>query len=114
LLNDLIPADNTPCPWTRLSPGPGRSWRGRKRSSNNDCWRKLPRTAPVIKLEDISDGEWYRPSPSPPRRDDPCQGSSRWEHPGQSSSQQASATPPKDDGEDGDDDYTAFYRHFDM
>jgi hypothetical protein len=34
------------------------------------------RGAPLIKVEDSSDDEWYRPTP--PRLGDPGQGSSRW------------------------------------
>jgi hypothetical protein len=59
--------------------------------------------APVVKMEDSSDDDLYRPTPS--RFDDVGQGSSRWT-PGQSSQQ----TPPQDDGGD----YTRFYRHFGM
>jgi hypothetical protein len=67
------------------------------------------RGVPLIKLEDSSDDEWYRPTP--PRLGDPGQGSSRWA-PGQSSQQ---APPPQDGGDSSDDDdYTAFYRHFGM
>jgi hypothetical protein len=66
---------------------------------------------PLIKLEDSSDDEWYRPTP--PRLGDPGQGSCRWA-PGQSSQQ---APPPQDGGDssdDGDVDYTALYRHLGM
>jgi hypothetical protein len=65
------------------------------------------RGAPVIKLEDSSDEDWYRPTP--PRFGDAGYGSSRWA-PGQSSQQ---APPPQDGGESSDDsggDYTTFYR----
>jgi hypothetical protein len=70
------------------------------------------RGALVIKLEDSSEADWYRPTP--PRLDDPGQGSSRW-GPGQSSQQ----APPSQDGgdssdNDGDGDYTEFYRHLGM
>jgi hypothetical protein len=68
---------------------------------------------PLIKLEDSSGDEWYRPTLSPPRLGNPGQGSSHWA-PGQSSQQ---APPPQDSGDssdDDDDDYTAFYRHFGM
>jgi hypothetical protein len=60
----------------------------------------------LIKLEDSSEDEWYRPAPS--RHVNPGQGSSRWGAPVQSSSQQA--PPPKDDGDCSDDsgDYTEF------
>jgi hypothetical protein len=77
------------------------------------------RGAPVIKLEDSSEDDWYQPTP--PRLGDPGQGSSRWA-PGQSSQQ---APPPQDGGESSDDDdgdssdddggdYMAFYRHLGM
>jgi hypothetical protein len=81
------------------TPGPG----GRSRS------------APLIKLEDSGEDEWYRTTPSPPHHGDPGQGSSRWGAPGQSSSQQA---PPPEDASDSNNDnsshYTAFYLHFSM
>jgi hypothetical protein len=68
------------------------------------------RGAPVVKLEDSSDDDLYRPTP--PRFGDAGQGSSRWS-PGQSSQQ---APPPQDGGgdssDDGGGDYTRFYRHF--
>jgi hypothetical protein len=63
----------------------------------------LPRCgAPVVKLEESSDNELYRPTP--PRFGDAGQGSSR------------QAPPPQDDGDSSDDDgdYTRFYRHFGM
>jgi hypothetical protein len=66
------------------------------------------RGAPVVKLEDSSDDDWYRPTP--PCIGDTGQGSSRWA-PGQSS---LLAPPQQDDGgdssDDGGSDYTAFYR----
>jgi hypothetical protein len=68
------------------------------------------RGAPVVKLEDSSDDDLYRPTP--PRFGDAGQGSSRWT-PGQSSQQ----APPQDDGGDSSNDggdYTRFYRHFGM
>jgi hypothetical protein len=57
---------------------------------------------PVIKLEESSDDELYRPTP-------PCFGDA-----GQGSSRQA--PPPQDDDDSSDDggDYTRFYRHFGM
>jgi hypothetical protein len=58
-------------------------------------------------MEDSSDNEWYRPTPSPPRLGNPGKGSSRWA-PGQSSQQ----APPPQDSDDDDGDYTTFYRHF--
>jgi hypothetical protein len=58
--------------------------------------------APVVKLEESSDDELYRPTP--PRFGDAGQGSSR------------QAPPPQDSGDSLDDggDYTRFYRHFGM
>jgi hypothetical protein len=68
---------------------------------------------PLIKLEESSDDELYRPTPP---HGDPGQGSSRWYGDAGQSSQQA--PPPKDAGNSSDDDddgdYTAFYRHFGM
>jgi hypothetical protein len=69
------------------------------------------REAPVVKLEDSSDDDWYRPTP--PRFGDAGQGSSHWA-PGQSSQQ---APPPQDGGDcsdDGGGNYTAFYRRLGM
>jgi hypothetical protein len=69
------------------------------------------RGAPVVKLEDSSDDDWYRLTP--PRIGDAGQGSSRWT-PGQSSQQ---ALPPQDGGDSSDDggsDYTAFCRRLGM
>jgi hypothetical protein len=69
------------------------------------------RGAPVIKLEDSSDDDLYRPTP--PHFGDAGQGSSR-STPGQSSQ----PAPPQDDGGDSSDDdvgdYSRFYRHFGM
>jgi hypothetical protein len=77
-----------------------------------DAAAQPARGAPVIKLEDSSDDDLYRPTP--PRFGDAGQGSSRWT-PGQSSQQ---APPLQDDGGDSSDDdggdYTHFYRHFGM
>jgi hypothetical protein len=56
-------------------------------------------------LEDSSEDEWYRPTPSSPRHSDPRQGSSQ------------QAPRPEDTGnssDDGSGDYTKFYRHFGM
>jgi hypothetical protein len=83
----------------------------------------VPRNAPLIKLEESSDDDLYRPTP--PRAGDPGQGSSRWHEatprvgdPGQGSSRWHEAPPPEDAGNSSDDDdggdYTAFYRHFGM
>jgi hypothetical protein len=70
------------------------------------------RGAPVVKLEDSSDNDLYRPTP--PCFGDAGQESSRWT-PGQSSQQ---APPPQDDGGDSSNDnggnYTTFYRHLGM
>jgi hypothetical protein len=52
---------------------------------------------PVVKLEDSSNDDWYRPTP--PRVSDAGQGSSRWA-PVQSSQQ---APPPQDGGDSSDD-----------
>jgi hypothetical protein len=64
----------------------------------------LPRRGalPVVKLEESSDDELYRPKP--PRFGDAGQGSSR------------QAPPPQDGDSSSDDggDYTRFYRHFGM
>jgi hypothetical protein len=69
------------------------------------------RGAPIVKLEDSSDDDLYRPTPS--RFGDAGQGSSRWT-PGQSIQQ---ASPQDDGGDSSDDDggdYTRFYRYFGM
>jgi hypothetical protein len=60
------------------------------------------RGAPVIKLEESSDDDLYRPTP--PRFGDTGQGSSR------------QAPPPQDGGDSSEDsgDYTAFYRRLGM
>jgi hypothetical protein len=67
---------------------------------------------PVVKLEDSSDDDWYRPTS--PCVGDAGQGSGRWA-PGQSSQQ---APPPQDGDDDSSDDgggyYTAFYRRLGM
>jgi hypothetical protein len=68
------------------------------------------RGAPVVKLEDSSDDDLYRPTP--PRFGDAGQGSSRWT-PGQSS-QPPSQDDAGDSSDDGGGDYTRFYRHFGM
>jgi hypothetical protein len=69
-----------------------------------EAQQRLPRRAapPVVKLEESSDDELYRPTP-------PCFGDA-----GQGSSRQA--PPPQDDDNSSDDggDYTRFYRHFGM
>jgi hypothetical protein len=80
-----------------------------RKQGEQQRWPALPaRGTSVVKLEDSSDDDLYRPTP-------PCfgQGSSRCT-PGQSSQQ----APPQDDGGDSSDDdggdYTRFYRHFSM
>ncbi|KAK1619467.1 hypothetical protein QYE76_024984 [Lolium multiflorum] len=78
------------------------------------CATPTAPTAPVslIKLEESSDDEWYRPTPP---HGDPGQGSNRWYGDAGQSSQQA--PPPEDAGhssDDDDDEYTAFYHHFGM
>jgi hypothetical protein len=68
------------------------------------------RATPVVKLEDSSDDDLYRPMS--PRFGDAGLGSSRWT-PGQSSQ----PSPQDDAGDSSDDDsgnYTRFYRHFGM
>jgi hypothetical protein len=61
-----------------------------------------PRGALVVKLEESSNDELYRPTP--PRFSDAGQGTSR------------QAPPPQDGGDSSDDggDYTAFYRRLGM
>jgi hypothetical protein len=121
-LEDLVPADNAmpmdaPLTWSR------QDW---EREEAEQRWRLLdlaaarrraaaaaqPATrAPLIKLEDSSEDDWYRPTL--PRLGDAGQGSSRWAL--DQSSQQA--PPPQDSGDksdDKDDDYTVFYRHLGM
>jgi hypothetical protein len=76
------------------------------------CATPAAPTAPVliIKLEESSEDEWYRPTPP---HGDPGQCSSRWYRDGGQSSQQA----PQDTGNSSDDDggdYMAFYCHFGM
>jgi hypothetical protein len=66
------------------------------------------RGASIIKLEDSSNDDWYRPTP--PHLGDLGQGSSRWA-PGQSSQQAPSPQDGGDSSDDGDGDYTAFFGH---
>jgi hypothetical protein len=66
------------------------------------------RGALVVKLEDSSDDDLYRPTS--PRFGDAGQGSSRWT-PGQSS-QPSPQDDVGDSSDDDDSDYTHFYRYF--
>jgi hypothetical protein len=107
-LRDVVPAENSmpldaALEWSR------QDW---EREEAEQQWRLLDlaaaqrraaavqpsRGAPVVKLEDSSDDDLYRPTP-------PCFGDA-----GQGSSCQA--PPPQDGGDSSDDggDYTAFYR----
>ena len=82
-LNDLVPADNT-LPINEALAWSRQEWEREEAEQQRRPLEEAAarRRAPVIKLEDSSDDEWYRPSPSPPRLGDPCQGSSHWGHPG--------------------------------
>jgi hypothetical protein len=113
-LRDIVPAENamlldTALEWSR------REWE--REEQEQQRWlldlaaaqcraaaAALPRCGapPVVKLEESSDDELYRPMP--PRFGDAGQGSSR------------QAPPPQDDDSSDDDggDYTRFYRHFGM
>jgi hypothetical protein len=113
-LRDVIPAENTMLLDAALEWSP-REW---EREEQEQQWRlldlaaaqcrataaALPRRGapPVVKLEESSDDELYRPTP--PRFGDAGQGSSR------------QAPPPQDNDDSSDDggDYTHFYRHFGM
>jgi hypothetical protein len=74
--------------------------------------RGTPVVKPVVKLENSSDDDLYRPTP--PRFGDAGQGSSRW------TLGQSSQPPPQDDAGDSSDDddnngdYTHFYHHLGM
>jgi hypothetical protein len=122
-LVDLVPADNS-MPMDATLAWSRQDW---EREQADQQWRLLDlaavrrradaaaqpaRGAPVVKVEDSSDDDLYRPTP--PRFSDAGQESSRWT-PGQSSQQ---APPPQNDGGDSNDydggDYTRFYRHFGM
>jgi hypothetical protein len=119
-LQDLVPADNAlpmdaALAWSRQDWEREEAEQQRRLLDLAAARRRAAaapaRGAPLIKLEDSSDDNWYQPTP--PRLDDPGQGSSRWAH-GQSSQQ---APPPQDGGDSSDDDkgdYTAFYRHLGM
>jgi hypothetical protein len=69
------------------------------------------RGAPVVKLEDSSVDDLYRPMP--PCFGDAGQGSSHWT-PGQSSQQVPGQDDHGDPSDDDGGDYTRFYRHFGM
>jgi hypothetical protein len=66
------------------------------------------RGTPIVKLEDSSDDDLYRPTPL--RFGDAGQGSSRWT-PGQSSQQAPLQDNAGDSSDDDGGDYTRFYRH---
>jgi hypothetical protein len=113
-LRDIVPAENTmpldaALEWSR------REWEREEQEQQRHLLdlataqlradaASLPQRGapPVVKLEESSDDELYRPTP--PRFGDARQGSSR------------QAPPPQDDDSSSDDggDYTRFYRHFGM
>jgi hypothetical protein len=113
-LRDVVPAENAmpldgALEWSR------REWEREEREQQRRLLdlagaqhradaAALPRRGapPVVKLEDSSDDELYRPTP--PRFGDAGQGSSR------------QAPPPPQDNDSSDDggDYTRFYRYFGM
>jgi hypothetical protein len=118
-LEDLVPTDNSMpmdarLAWSRQDWEREQAEQQRRLLDLAVVWRRAAaaaqpaRGAPVIKLEDSSDDDWYRPMP--PCFGDAGQGSSLWT-PGQSSQQ---APPPQDDdsdsSDDGGGDYTAYYR----
>jgi hypothetical protein len=120
-LADLVPADNSmpmdaALAWSRQDWEREQAEQQRRlldlAAARRHTAAQPARGAPVIKLEDSSDDDLYRPTP--PRFGDAGQGSSRWT-PSQSSQQ---APPPQDDSGDSSDndggDYTRFYRHFGM
>jgi hypothetical protein len=108
-LNDIVPAGNA-LPMDATLAWSRQDWEGeaeqQRRLLDLTAARRHATPAPLIKLEDSSDDEWYQPTSSPPHLGDLGQGSRRRGALGQSSSQQAL---PEDDG-----DYTAFYCHFGM
>jgi hypothetical protein len=121
-LKDLVPADNampmdTALAWSR------QDWE--REEVEHQRWlldlaaarrratavAQPAKGAPIVKLEDSSNDDWYRPTL--PRVGDAGQGSNRWA-PGESSQQ---APPPQDGGDSSDDgggDYTTFYRRLGM
>jgi hypothetical protein len=120
-LADLIPVENTmpmdvALAWSRQDWEREQAEQQRRLLDLAQARRRaeaaaLPdRGAPVVKLEDSSDDELYRPPP--PRFGDAGQGSSRWT-PGQSSQ-----PPLQDDAGDSSNkdggDYTRFYRYLGM
>jgi hypothetical protein len=121
-LEDLVPTDNTlsmdaALAWSREDWEREEAEQQRRLLDLADTRRgaataaQPARGVPVVKLENSSNDDWYRPTP--PRVSDAGQGSSRWA-PGQSSQQ---ALPPQDGGDSSNDDggdYTAFYRHLDI
>jgi hypothetical protein len=100
-LADLVPIDNSmpmdaTLAWSRQDWEREQAEQQRRLLDLAQAWRRTEaaaqpaRGAPVVKLEDSSDDDLYRPTP--PRFGDAGQGSSRWT-PGQSSQQ----APPQDD-----------------
>jgi hypothetical protein len=98
-LEDLVPADNSmpidaALAWSRQDWEREQAEQQRRLLDLAAARRRAAaaqpaRGVPVVKLEDSSDDDWYRPMP--PRFGDAGQGSSRWT-PGQSSQQ---APPPQ-------------------
>jgi hypothetical protein len=121
-LEDLVPADNTmpmdaALAWSRQDWEREEAEQRRQLLDLAVARRRAaaaaqPATrAPLIKLEDSSEDDWYRLTL--PHLGDAGQGSSRWAL-GQSSQQ---APPPQDGGDKSDDndgDYMVFYRHLGM
>jgi hypothetical protein len=103
-LRDVVPADNAmlldaALEWSRWD------WEREEAEQQRrllDLAAQPSRGAPVVKLEESSDDDLYRPTP--PRFGDAGQGSSR------------QALPPQDGGYSSDDggDYTAFYSRLGM
>jgi hypothetical protein len=118
-LADLVPADNA-MPMDAVLAWSKQDWEREQAEQQRrlldlaqarrraEAAAQPARGAPVVKLEDSSDDDLYRPTP--PRFGDAGQGSSRWT-PGQSSQQ---APDGADSSDDDDGDYTRFYRHFGM
>jgi hypothetical protein len=116
-LEDLVPADNSipmdaALAWSRQDWDREQAEQQRRLLDLAAAERRAAAAAqpargtPVVKLEDSSDNDLYRPTP--PRFGDAGQGSSRWT-PGQGNQQ---APPPQNDGGDSSDDdggdYTTF------